>query len=222
MRFSLGAGAPPPDLSPCHARCSAQSGNAAGKRLKTVQTIDGIDTNHGLTVYSGGHGDASQRLQRPVVYRKDSSTRAVITNSFNDAISAETFQHVYKTYAGHSGIDFDSGEGAPVVVMYDGEVIEAIPDWTINRKKYSSGNYVKIRSCTNPDSKSGFVHTYLHLSDVFVAKDDHVKKGQQIGLSGGSGGFTPPPACPSGPFSQWRQNWRSRPRNGKQRQRTQS
>lgn len=32
--------------------------------------------NHGLTVYSGGHGDASQQLQRPVVYKKDGHTLA--------------------------------------------------------------------------------------------------------------------------------------------------
>ena len=30
--------------------------------------------NHRLTVYSGGHGDASQQLQRPVVYKKDGRT----------------------------------------------------------------------------------------------------------------------------------------------------
>ena len=48
MRFSLGAGAPPPDLSPCHAGCSAKSGNAAGKRLKTVQTIGGQEGNNGV------------------------------------------------------------------------------------------------------------------------------------------------------------------------------
>ena len=30
------------------------------------------NANHGLTVYSGGHGDASQQLQRPVVYKKNS------------------------------------------------------------------------------------------------------------------------------------------------------
>ena len=32
--------------------------------------------NHGLTAYSGGHGDASQQLQRPVVYKKDGYTLA--------------------------------------------------------------------------------------------------------------------------------------------------
>ena len=32
--------------------------------------------NHGLTVYSGSHGDASQQLQRPVVYKKDGRTLA--------------------------------------------------------------------------------------------------------------------------------------------------
>ena len=30
--------------------------------------------NYGLTVYSDGHGDASQQLQKPVVYKKDSRT----------------------------------------------------------------------------------------------------------------------------------------------------
>ena len=148
----------------------------------------GPTTNHGLTVYSGGHGDASQRLQRPVFYRKDNGRWAVITNSFNDATSIllPGLADLYG-YAGHSGIDFDSGEDAPVVAMYGGEVIVAIPDWTLKHSHLSLGNYVQICSCTNPDSDSGFVHTYLHLSDIFVAKGDHVKKGQQIGLSGKTG-----------------------------------
>ena len=134
-------------------------------------------SQHGLTVFSGLDVDASQRLQRPV--------NGVVTNCFNDATSAATFKNIY-TYAGHSGIDFGCGADAPVVAMYGGEVIEAKSDFG-SADRGSRGNYVKIRSCTNPDNKTGFEHTYLHLNRVDVSKNDFVKKGQQIGLSGNTG-----------------------------------
>ncbi len=151
-----------------------------------------------------------------MVYKKHDIV-AVVTNSFNDATSVLYFTALYG-YAGHSGIDFDSGEDAPVVAMYGGVVIEVKPDWPLEPNATSAGNYVKIQSYTNPDNDSGFVHAYLQLNAVDVAQDDHVKKGQQIGLSE----LYLPPACSSGAFSQWRKHWRSKPHRGKQCHTTQS
>lgn len=87
---------------------------------------------------------------------------------------------------GHSGIDFGSGADASVVVMVGGEVIGVEPNRAAGSG--SSGNHVRIRSCTNPDSNSGVVHICLHPDEVYVVRNQHVKKGQQIGPSGNTGG----------------------------------
>ena len=74
------------------------------------------------------------------------------------------------------GIDYVVPVGTPLVAIADGTVAR------ISNTVTGAGGRVVLL-----DFPSGHKADYLHLSRVDVAKGDSVKKGQVIGLSGGSG-----------------------------------
>lgn len=84
-----------------------------------------------------------------------------------------------KTSSPHLGLDFRVPTGTPVKAMNDGTVLLARP-------LYFEGNFVVI------DHGQGLLTLYLHLSEFKVKEGDHVKRGQEIGLSGGTGRATGP------------------------------
>jgi len=79
----------------------------------------------------------------------------------------------------HLGLDFRVPEGTPVAAMNDGMVLLARP-------LYYEGNFVVL------DHGQGLLTLYLHLSEFKVKEGDVVKRGQVIGLSGGTGRATGP------------------------------
>jgi murein DD-endopeptidase MepM/ murein hydrolase activator NlpD len=84
-----------------------------------------------------------------------------------------------KTSSPHLGLDFRVPTGTPVAAMNDGTVLLA-------RLLYFEGNFVVI------DHGQGLLTLYLHLSEFKVKEGDRVKRGQEIGLSGGTGRATGP------------------------------
>jgi murein DD-endopeptidase MepM/ murein hydrolase activator NlpD len=84
-----------------------------------------------------------------------------------------------KTSSPHQGLDFRVPSGTPVAAMNDGTVLLARP-------LYFEGNFVVI------DHGQGLLTLYLHLSEFRVKEGDQVKRGQIIGLSGGTGRATGP------------------------------
>jgi murein DD-endopeptidase MepM/ murein hydrolase activator NlpD len=84
-----------------------------------------------------------------------------------------------KTSSPHLGLDFRVPSGTPVEAMNDGAVLLARP-------LYFEGNFVVL------DHGQGLLTLYLHLSEFKVKEGDHVKRGQVIGLSGGTGRATGP------------------------------
>ena len=84
-----------------------------------------------------------------------------------------------KTSSPHLGLDFRVPSGTPVTAMNDGTVILARP-------LYFEGNFVVI------DHGQGLLTLYLHLSEFKVKEGEQVKRGQEIGLSGGTGRATGP------------------------------
>jgi murein DD-endopeptidase MepM/ murein hydrolase activator NlpD len=84
-----------------------------------------------------------------------------------------------KTSSPHLGLDFRVPSGTPVEAMNDGTVLLARP-------LYFEGNFVVL------DHGQGLLTLYLHLSEFKVKEGDHVKRGQVIGLSGGTGRATGP------------------------------
>jgi murein DD-endopeptidase MepM/ murein hydrolase activator NlpD len=84
-----------------------------------------------------------------------------------------------KTSSPHLGLDFRVPSGTPVAAMNDGTVLLARP-------LYFEGNFVVI------DHGQGLLTMYMHLSEFKVKEGDQVKRGQVIGLSGGTGRATGP------------------------------
>jgi murein DD-endopeptidase MepM/ murein hydrolase activator NlpD len=81
--------------------------------------------------------------------------------------------------ATHQGLDFRVPAGTRVDAANSGKVILARP-------LFFEGNCVVI------DHGQGLLTLYLHLSKFSVREGDEVKKGEQIGLSGGTGRATGP------------------------------
>jgi murein DD-endopeptidase MepM/ murein hydrolase activator NlpD len=84
-----------------------------------------------------------------------------------------------KTSSPHLGLDFRVPSGTPVAAMNDGTVLLARP-------LYFEGNFVVL------DHGQGLLTLYLHLSEFKVKEGDQVKRGQVVGLSGGTGRATGP------------------------------
>jgi murein DD-endopeptidase MepM/ murein hydrolase activator NlpD len=84
-----------------------------------------------------------------------------------------------KTSSPHLGLDFRVPSGTPVAAMNDGTVLLARP-------LYFEGNFVVL------DHGQGLLTLYLHLSEFKVKEGERVKRGQVVGLSGGTGRATGP------------------------------
>jgi murein DD-endopeptidase MepM/ murein hydrolase activator NlpD len=84
-----------------------------------------------------------------------------------------------KTSSPHLGLDFRVPSGTPVGAMNNGIVLLARP-------LYFEGNFVVL------DHGQGLLTLYLHLSEFKVKEGEAVKRGQEIGLSGGTGRATGP------------------------------
>ena len=84
-----------------------------------------------------------------------------------------------KTSSPHLGLDFRVPSGTPVEAMNDGTVLLARP-------LYFEGNFVVI------DHGQGLLTLYMHLSEFKVKEGEQIKRGQILGLSGGTGRATGP------------------------------
>jgi len=79
----------------------------------------------------------------------------------------------------HQGLDYRVPTGTPVAAMNEGTILLA-------RFLYFEGNCVAI------DHGQGLLTLYFHLSEIKVKEGDPIKRGQEIGLSGGTGRATGP------------------------------
>jgi hypothetical protein len=104
----------------------------------------------------------------------DAPAAAAISDVFG---SQRVFNN--KTSSPHLGLDFRVPSGTPVLAMNDGIVLLARP-------LYYEGNFVVL------DHGQGLLTLYLHLSEFKVKEGDRVKRGQIVGLSGGTGRATGP------------------------------
>ena len=88
----------------------------------------------------------------------------------------------------HFGLDYAGNIGDPVKSPASGTVLLWVADMF-----YSGGTMII-------DHGHGVSSTFLHLSDAYVKKGDHVKQGQVVAAVGKSGRAT-------GPHLDWRINW---------------
>jgi len=84
-----------------------------------------------------------------------------------------------ETQSMHQGVDYAVPSGTPVDALNRGTVLLA-------RSLFFEGNCVVI------DHGQGLLSLYMHLSKLEVKDGDSVAKGQEIGLSGGTGRATGP------------------------------
>jgi len=100
-----------------------------------------------------------------------------------DAATSDVFgsQRIFNGVAQrpHFGLDYRVQTGTPVHAMNGGTVLLA-------RFLYFEGNCVVI------DHGQGLLTLYFHLSEFKVKEGETVKRGQEIGLSGGTGRATGP------------------------------
>src|SRR3989442_7840981 len=79
----------------------------------------------------------------------------------------------------HQGLDYAVPSGTPVAALNAGTVLLARP-------LYFEGNCVVL------DHGQGLLTLYLHLSEVKVKEGERIARGQELGLSGGTGRATGP------------------------------
>lgn len=100
-------------------------------------------------------------------------------NSFitSDFGKARVYNDTLKGY--HSGTDFRAKVGTPILSSNDGVVV-------LVKERFYSGGTVII------DHGQGIYTCYYHMSEFAVKKDQKIKKGEVIGLSGATGRVTGP------------------------------
>jgi murein DD-endopeptidase MepM/ murein hydrolase activator NlpD len=84
-----------------------------------------------------------------------------------------------KTQSMHQGLDYAVPQGTAVAALNRGTVLLARP-------LFFEGDCVVL------DHGQGLLSLYMHLSELKVKEGDQVARGQQIGLSGGTGRATGP------------------------------
>jgi len=139
----------------------------AGRRVRAVRfTPEG-----GHAGYYDEHGVSRKRffLASPLKFQP------VVTSPF----SRSRFHPVLKEYRAHLGVDYRAPEGAPVLAVADGVVVEAGPAGDAGRR-------VHLRH------PNGFETEYLHLSSISVPSGARVRQGELIGRVGSSGLATGP------------------------------
>lgn len=109
------------------------------------------------------------------------------------------YVHLYGNYQpyGHAGLDIACPEGTPVHAIASGAVLWA--DWGTNlpgdesnagyRKRWYL--YKGFPGIVTVIQHDGWIGVYAHLSAAHMNPGDTVTEGQQIGLSGGTGGVAP-------------------------------
>src|SRR5437867_5358207 len=84
-----------------------------------------------------------------------------------------------KVQSVHQGLDYAVPSGTPVAAVNSGIVLLAQP-------LYFEGNCVVL------DHGQGLLTLYMHLSEIKVKEGEKIERGEEIGLSGGSGRATGP------------------------------
>lgn len=105
-------------------------------------------------------------------YKKDSLVRGVYS-----VLWSSSYDDGWDRSGGHSGTDFRTSKGTPVVSIGNGVVVQA----GVN---VGYGNVVKIKYLT-PTGETIYA-IYAHLDSMAVSTDQKVTKGQKVGAVGDS------------------------------------
>jgi murein DD-endopeptidase MepM/ murein hydrolase activator NlpD len=134
--------------------------------------------------------EQQEQIAEGVKIKQDYLSRVTPTREWDGSFTAPADAAISDVYGSqrifngeaqrpHWGLDFRVPTGTPVAAMNHGTVLLA-------RFMYFEGNCVVI------DHGQGLLTLYFHLSEFKVKEGDEVKRGQVIGLSGGTGRATGP------------------------------
>jgi|GEM_PF-3020481 len=78
------------------------------------------------------------------------------------------YSRTFRDYRFHDGVDIEVSQGAPIVAVADGKVLEVL--------------YTEIAGYSITIEHESHLQThYRHLTEIFVAHGDNVRQGQEIG-----------------------------------------
>lgn len=134
--------------------------------------------------------EQQKQIEEGVKIKQDYLSRVTPTREWEGSFTAPADAAISDVYGSqrifngeaqrpHWGLDFRVPTGTPVAAMNHGTVLLA-------RFMYFEGNCVVI------DHGQGLLTLYFHLSEFKVKEGDQVKRGQIVGLSGGTGRATGP------------------------------
>jgi murein DD-endopeptidase MepM/ murein hydrolase activator NlpD len=134
--------------------------------------------------------EQQEQIAEGVKIKQDYLSRVTPTREWDGSFTAPADAAISDVYGSqrifngeaqrpHWGLDFRVPTGTPVAAMNQGTVLLA-------RFMYFEGNCVVI------DHGQGLLTLYFHLSEFKVKEGDEVKRGQVVGLSGGTGRATGP------------------------------
>ncbi len=139
----------------------------AGRHLSAVR----------YTVPDGdpGYYDERGTSMRRFFLKSPLKFQPVVTSAF----SRSRFHPILQEYRAHLGVDYRAPEGAPVIAVADGVVVQA-------GMSGASGRLVHLRH------GNGYETEYLHLSSIAVRVGMRVRQGDVIGRVGATGLATGP------------------------------
>ena len=185
-----------PGAYPIQLHAETSSGQSAGEAISFEKEIRVERQRYPrvLLKVPGRYTAPSAEEQRQIEQDKETKAEAFKTlspgrewkGSFAPPVNAEISDvfGVERVFNGsvqstHQGLDFRVSSGTSVAAVNSGRIILA-------RSLFFEGNCVVI------DHGQGLLTLYLHLSKFLANEGDDVKKGQAIGLSGGTGRATGP------------------------------
>lgn len=96
------------------------------------------------------------------------------------AFNPRRFHPIYKVYRPHNGIDLETDRGKPVYATADG-IVKSV---NVGLRRSGYGREVLI------DHGYGYQTRYAHLNEYIVNAGQSVRRGEQIGAVGNTGGST--------------------------------
>lgn len=118
-------------------------------------------------------------------YQVSSGNKAVGGYTHNNGLSREK-HYVFGNRRNHYGFDITAKPGSTVVAVADGTVLGIYKD-TDSIGSTGYGNYIIIRH-KNKHNEMTVYTLYAHLSKVTVSAGQSISQGEQVALSGNTGG----------------------------------
>lgn len=134
-------------------------------------SVSAIKEDDTTPVIKNEDNTVSNAIVKPFISEKVSVSKSYYSKDDDESIQQNSLVYYEKTYLQNSGILYSASESFDVISVYDGTVTNVYEDEIL-------GNVIEITHNTNLKT------VYYSLGEIKVAKDDVVKSGDIIGISG--------------------------------------